>query len=281
MIKKLKWIEACLANCIPDIFFSNWSNKERSLDLLIISIVPIYFYSTSINFHTFSWIRNIVDIDRVLYRKELSRKWVYISMAIVQTINLTLYFFIALITAIISLNFEQMIDDIYIIFNYIYIIQLIVQGFIFFIVGLIFLNKVKKFRELNLFISQLKKIFSFRKWIQIKNRIIANMAVMIAVFTIRGVSNFIFNHSSSLDLIINYDSVKADDWIFPIWMIIWCTWEDFAPVITQILIVRSVYNDLKTPENQNEGSRPSSKVSLETFLLSSEGNNRVVLSFAS
>ena len=105
------------------------------------------------------------------------------------------------------------------------------------------------------------------------------MAVMIAVFTIRGVSNFILNHFYSLDFIIYYESVQADDWIFPIWITIWYTWEDFAPVITQILIVRSVYNDLKIPENQNEGSRSNSKVSLETLLLSSEGNNRVVLSF--
>ena len=249
------------------------------MDFLIESIVPIYFYSTSIIFHTFSWIRNIVDIDRILHRKELSRKWVYISMVIVQTINLTLYFFIAFITAITNWDSEEVIFNLYFIFTYLCILQLIVQGFAFFIVGLIFLNKIKKFWGLNLFISQLKQ-FSFRKWIQIKNRIIANMAVMIAVFTIKGVSNFIFNHFS-LDFMINNDSVEEDNWIFPIWIIIWYTWEDFIPVITQILIVRSVYNDLKIPENQNEGSRSNSKVSLETLLLSSEGNNRVVFSFAS
>ena len=106
------------------------------------------------------------------------------------------------------------------------------------------------------------------------------MTVMIAVFAIRGVSKFIFNHFS-LDTILINDSVQADNWIFPIWIFIWYTWEDFIPVITQILIVRSVYNDLKTPEYQIEGSRPSSKVSLETFLLSSEGNNQIVFSFIS
>ena len=139
----------------PDIFFSDWGNKQDSLDLLIKSIVPIYFYSTSVIFHTFSWIRNIVDIDRVLYRKKITRRWVYISMAIVQTINLTLYFLFVFITAVISKVNKNMVDKIYLIFSFLYILQLIIQWFAFFIVGLIFLNKVKKFRELNLFISKL------------------------------------------------------------------------------------------------------------------------------
>ena len=194
-------------------------------------------------------------------------------MIIVQTVNLTLYFIVVFITAVISRDNEDMINTVYIIFSILNILQLIIQGFAFFIVGLIFLNKVKKFRELNL-ISQNFNKFSFQKWILIKNRIIANMAIMIAVFTIRGVSKFVFNHFS-LDTILINDSVQTDSWIFPIWMIIWYTWEDFTPVLTQILLVRSVYNDLKIPECQSEGSRPSSKISLETFLLSSEGNNQV------
>ena len=154
-LKKIRMNISLLYKLYPDIFFSDWGNKQDSLDLLIKSIVPIYFYSTSVIFHTFSWIRNIVDIDRVLYRKKITRRWVYISMAIVQTINLTLYFLFVFITAVISKVNKNMVDKIYLIFSFLYILQLIIQWFAFFIVGLIFLNKVKKFRELNLFISKL------------------------------------------------------------------------------------------------------------------------------
>ena len=112
--------------------------------------------------------------------------------------------------------------------------------------------------------------FSYIKWLEIRRRILANMTVVIIVFVLRGISKFFFNHFS-LDWSLINDSVVSDDWIFPFWVIIWYTWEDFIPIVTQILLVRSIYNDLKMPEQKNYDFKSGSKASLETFLLTSEG----------
>ena len=148
----------------------------------------------------------------------------YLLLFFIHFLVIGFYFSFITITGI-NNNDIDFIKQVMAVFNYMNSCVTITISVIFAIWGYVMLIYVKK--------------LSLTKWLKIKTRVYINIILMVVTFILRGASSFLIG-CFQLDKVVVNDSVLNDNWIFPIYIVLWWTVEDVIPISIQIFLVRSV-----------------------------------------
>ena len=76
------------------------------------------------------------------------------------------------------------------------------------------------------------------------------MVLMLFSFVLRGAFAFLIGNFN-LDKTLIDDSVKNDDWVFPVWVILWYAFEDILPVVIQVLLANLIISEVKASDISN------------------------------